>query len=240
MYYGIRTPAVELPNPSNENEALLLCKKYEGISFAPHLADGLARGAIPLVYDTIDMSKDYQNLENNFYYKRDRSVKLIQARQPYIDSVFRREAYDEGFAKLYDLSIMRDNKQYGVEVKNIGFNGINFSTRDRHVKIIDHIYLGQGNSTIVEPNVFHFEFPYVRKIGVALPSTLYWDISDSYPSDNIVLFSVVDNRFYCRWNGQQPPAKQVGHTPFQKYRETRSSHHLFASDVLIVDLSEVV
>jgi len=136
--------------------------------------------------------------------------------------------------KRYDLNILYDNKSYGVEITDGRYS---FSTRNRYIKIIDHLYI--GGLLGLRPPSFNYKFNYVKKIGVCLPSLIYGDMSEEYPADDLWLFTVRDNEFYCRFRGHNPPAQEILHSKFQMYHKQIENFSFGASDCLIVDLSEL-
>lgn len=230
--YGIITPQFR-KSISDRNNGIFLSRKGN-VPAVMSCSDALTNGGLQLVYDTTDIGKDYQRSINPFnrydngfynnYVKNNGRINVVAAQMVYANEL------------RYDENILRRNRAYGVQLKRN--NEIIFSTNDRYVKIIDQIFV--SDIFDYRPVSLNYRFDYVRKIGVALPITVYGDMKDNgYIDDFFITFNVVDNRFFIKVGNNISP-ETVSRSPYQIFEKQVREIAGLASPCLIVDLSEVV
>ncbi|MEZ7718947.1 hypothetical protein [Haemophilus paraphrohaemolyticus] len=246
--FGFKINNKLYPDRSGYANMAICYSRKRSVPFAVGMMETAREPSYQFVYDTIDMSKAYRARDFSRYYVKDGKVNIVDGEPPYANDRFGEYLYikkrgantSEDFnivnriEKRYDLNILYDNKSYGVEITDGRYS---FSTRNRYIKIIDHLYI--GGLLGLRPPSFNYKFNYVKKIGVCLPSLIYGDMSEEYPADDLWLFTVRDNEFYCRFRGHNPPAQEILHSKFQMYHKQIENFSFGASDCLIVDLSEL-
>lgn len=235
MSYGLKTPIF---SSTERNQGIILTKKRtERRCYS--LLDFISRGSFQIVYDTTRIKKAYGTRDYSFYYKDGASINFVTAEQLYLNDIYqnKRDYTQEKLNRRFDESVIRKNQNYALEVKDVDFEGVNFSTRDRYIKIIDHVFVGGFVGTGL-PHL-NYEFPYVKKIGVILPSLTYGDITDYYPNDDTWLFNVEGNRFTAGHKNGITAQREVFNAPFQAYHKAINEFTSFGSDCLIVDLSDL-
>lgn len=230
--YGIITPQFRKTIKEPNNGIFLVKKRNPPTAIS--CSDTLEGGILHLIYDTIDIGKDYQRIVDplnrddkgfyNNYYKNNGRINMILAAQVYSRDL------------RYDENILRRNRLYGVEFKEN--NKITFSTNDRYVKIIDQVFISDFLN--FSPVSINYKFEYARKIGVALPITTYGDMhDDGYINDFFTTFNVVDNKFFIKVGNNLAP-ETISRAPYQIFEKQVREIAGLASPCLIVDLSEVV
>lgn len=230
--YGIITPQFKktIRNPNNG----IFLSRRGNTPAVMSCGDSLKNGTLQLVYDTTDIGKDYQRAINPFnrndggfynnYVKNNGRINTVVAQMVYANET------------RYDESILRRNRAYGVQFKD--GNKIIFSTNDRYVKIIDQVFV--SDLLDYRPVSLNYRFEYVRKIGVALPITVFGDMKDNgYVNNFFITFNVVDNRFFVKVGNNLAP-ETVSRVPYQIFEQQVREIAGLASPCLIVDLSEVV
>lgn len=231
--YGIFTP--QFRKTTNEPNTGIFLSRNLSTPSVLSASDTLGGGALQLVYDTTDIGKDYQRYVNpldrydtgfyNNYVKRNGRINFILAQMVYDNNA------------RFEENIMRRNRSHGILF--IENNQITFNTNDRYVRVIDQVFISDIFDN--RPLSLNYRFNYVRKIGVALPTTVFGDMhDDGYLTPFFITFNVVDNRFFVKVGNNNLPNEIVTHAPYQNFeRQVREIGGL-ASPCLIVDLSEVV
>lgn len=248
MTFGIKVNNQLYPDHNGYAHMGICYVKKRSAPYALPMMETAGNFIYDFVYDTIDMSKAYKSSRFSNYYIPNGTVNVVKAAPPYTDDIVRYYLMDKKigrenweitneFNKKYDLNILYDNKSHGLEINDYENDfRFSFSTRNRYIKIIDHLYI--GGLLGLKPPSFNYKFNYVKKIGVCLPSLIYGDIADYYPPDDQWLFTVKDNQFYCRFRNYDPPAQEIVHSKFEMYRKQTTGFIQGGSDCLIVDLSE--
>lgn len=249
MAFGIKINDKVYPDRSNYANMGICYLQKRSVPYALPMMEVAHSNIYDFVYDTIDMSKAYKTRDYARYYVKNGNVNLIKAGQPYTNDVFTDYMYMKkvakkddfhilnSFNKRFDLNVIYDGKSHGLEIDDYEHHfRYSFSTRNRYIKIIDHLYI--GGLLGLKPPSFNYKFNYVKKIGVCLPSLIYGDIADYYPPDDQWLFTVKDNQFYCRFRNYDPPAQEIVHSKFEMYHKQTTGFIQGGSDCLIVDLSE--
>lgn len=246
--FGFKINNKLYPDRSSFANMAICYSRKRSIPSAAGMMEFASNSAYEFVYDTTDMCKPYQSRAMSRYYVKNGKVNIVTGEQPYTVDRFREYIYikqhgaktSEDFKivnqieRRFDFNILYDNKSYGAEIIDGAYS---FSTRNRYIKIIDHLYI--GGLLGLKPPSFNYKFNYVKKIGVCLPSLIYGDVADYYPPDDQWLFTVRDNEFYCRFNGYNPPAQEILHSKFQMYHKHTQEFNFGASDCLVVDLSDL-
>ena len=225
MSYGVITPKF---NSTKENLSMVI-HNHMSSNTVLGVTDTLREKHFHVVHDSRNIGKGYGTLENTIYICKDQINYYV------VGPAYTYYNFDQ--FKKFDQDIVIDKSiKYGLETADRPIRHF-FSTRARYMRIIDQVYF----STMFDADTVacNFKFSYVKRIGVALPASIFGDSRDNYPDDYSQVFNVFNNSFQVTFYNRSE-RETIVTRPFEIHnRQVSNNQAVFGSPAYIFDLSSL-
>lgn len=225
MSYGVITPKFN----STEDNTMMIIHHSMSKNMVVGVSDTLRKRQFHIVYESRNIGKVYDTTENSMYIcNGDINFYIAGPAHTY---------YNNDIFTTYNKDIAIDSSiKYGLETADRPIRTF-FSTRSRYIRIIDQVYFRTiEGSGVVNCN---FKFSYTRKVGVALPATIFGDSRDNYPDRYSMIFNVFNNTFQSILYNNLARETTVTR-PFEIHdKQVSNGEAIFGSPAYIFDLSSL-